>query len=239
MARAATSGGNLAWISGYNAPAAIGTPRQLYASEKNRLIRIRLNVTRDISSAATTSSRLDRTSTTPAASIATSVPAPTAIPRSDWAIAGASLMPSPTTATLFPSCCRSLTASTFPAGRASATTCLMPTDAAIARATLQLSPDTSEVPTPRPVSAATAADASGLTGSLTHTRPSGLPPWATPACTTATVCPFSSSSRTASSIAGVMSTPFSDMNLTLPTKTDDPSSTRRHRKPRPATASKS
>ena len=40
--------------------------------------------------------------TTPAVSIATSVPAPMAMPRSAWARAGASLTPSPTMATLRP-----------------------------------------------------------------------------------------------------------------------------------------
>ena len=43
-----------------------------------------------------------RINVTPAAAMATSVPPPMAIPMSDWASAGASLMPSPTIATIAP-----------------------------------------------------------------------------------------------------------------------------------------
>src|SRR5262249_38173315 len=49
------------------------------------------------------------TSTTSAVSTATSVPAPTATPMSAWASVGASLTPSPTIATRFPSACSSRT----------------------------------------------------------------------------------------------------------------------------------
>ena len=41
--------------------------------------------------------------------MATSVPVPMAMPRSAWASAGASLMPSPTMATTWPAACRSAT----------------------------------------------------------------------------------------------------------------------------------
>ena len=56
-----------------------------------------------------TSAGSDRISTTSAVSIATSVPAPMAMPISAWANAGASLTPSPTIATNFLSCCNCLT----------------------------------------------------------------------------------------------------------------------------------
>ena len=47
------------------------------------------------------------------AAIATSVPVPMAIPRSAWASAGASLMPSPTMATTLPAACSDLILSAF------------------------------------------------------------------------------------------------------------------------------
>ena len=53
--------------------------------------------------AVTTPRKEPPTSVTSAASIATSVPVPMAMPTSACASAGASLMPSPTIATVFPS----------------------------------------------------------------------------------------------------------------------------------------
>ena len=66
------------------------------------------------------------------ASMATSVPVPMAMPTSAWASAGASLMPSPTMATLRPSCCSSAISAAFCSGSTSATTRSMPTCAAMA-----------------------------------------------------------------------------------------------------------
>ena len=66
--------------------------------------------------------------------MATSVPVPTAMPRSAWARAGASLTPSPTTATTRPSRCRRRTTAAFSEGSTSATTSSIPTSAATARA---------------------------------------------------------------------------------------------------------
>src|SRR2546428_2295578 len=57
--------------------------------------------------AVATSSGSERISTMSAVSIATSVPAPIAIPTSAWANAGASLTPSPTIATFLPARCSS------------------------------------------------------------------------------------------------------------------------------------
>src|SRR5215207_8384051 len=62
-------------------------------------------VARLSASAETTPRRSPEISVTSAASIATSVPVPIATPTSDWASAGASLIPSPTIATSFPSSC--------------------------------------------------------------------------------------------------------------------------------------
>ena len=66
-------------------------------------------------------------STTSAASIATSVPVPMAIPTSAMARAGESLTPSPTMATLLPARCSCSTLATLWEGRTSAKTFLMPT----------------------------------------------------------------------------------------------------------------
>ena len=79
-------------------------------------------VERDSAMAEPTSRGSPPTSVMSDASIATSAPVPMATPRSARASAGASLMPSPTIATLWPSACRrSMTASLSP-GRTSAMT---------------------------------------------------------------------------------------------------------------------
>lgn len=65
--------------------------------------------------------------TTSAASIATSVPVPIAIPTLAIASAGESLIPSPTMATRFPSSCNCFTLATLWEGRTSANTLEMPT----------------------------------------------------------------------------------------------------------------
>jgi len=62
-----------------------------------------------------------------AASTATSVPVPIAMPMLAWARAGESLTPSPTMATMWPRLCSSFTLLTFSNGRVSANTVDMPT----------------------------------------------------------------------------------------------------------------
>ncbi|MNR02172.1 hypothetical protein D3C85_1180140 [compost metagenome] len=84
--------------------------------------------------------RLPDIRTTSAASMAMSVPEPMARPTSASARAGASLMPSPTKATLPYLALRRRTASTLPSGRTSATTSSMPSRAAMAPAVRALSP---------------------------------------------------------------------------------------------------
>ena len=64
-----------------------------------------------------TSRGSERIRTTSAVSIATSVPAPIAMPRSAWASAGASLTPSPTIATRLPAACSSATLAALSAGQ--------------------------------------------------------------------------------------------------------------------------
>ena len=64
--------------------------------------------------------------TTLAASTATSVPVPIAIPMSAWARAGESFTPSPTMATLCPRCCNCFTLATLCEGKTSANTVCTP-----------------------------------------------------------------------------------------------------------------
>ena len=79
-------------------------------------------VRRDSSMAVTTPRRSPRIKVTSAASMATSVPEPMAMPTSAWARAGASLMPSPTMATSRPSACSRLISAAFCSGSTSAST---------------------------------------------------------------------------------------------------------------------
>ena len=91
--------------------------------------------------AAGTSIKLLFINTISAASIATSVPAPMAIPMSALVSAGASLMPSPTIAT-FPPDLSCLITSSLPSGKTPAITSSVPTCLLIALAVLSLSPVT-------------------------------------------------------------------------------------------------
>ncbi len=90
--------------------------------------------------AVTTSKRLFFIRTTSADSKATSVPAPMAIPTSDRAKAGASLMPSPTIATVFPCVCRFLITSPLSSGKTSAIAVSIPSSRRTASAVRLLSP---------------------------------------------------------------------------------------------------
>src|SRR5919199_1326594 len=78
--------------------------------------------------------------TTPADSIATSVPVPIAMPTSARARAGASLTPSPTIATRSPRSCSSATALSLSSGSTSAKTTSMTRSATTASATWRASP---------------------------------------------------------------------------------------------------
>ena len=73
-------------------------------------------------------------SVTGAAAIATSVPVPIARPTSACARAGASFIPSPTIATIWPLSCNFLTSADFPSGKISASTWSTPTCLPIASA---------------------------------------------------------------------------------------------------------
>ena len=77
---------------------------------------------------------------TPAEAMATSVPAPMAMPTSAWARAGASLTPSPTMATFLPSFCSWSTLADLSSGRTPAKTRSMPSSLPTSFATASASP---------------------------------------------------------------------------------------------------
>ena len=97
------------------------------------------------------------TNTIPAASIATFVPAPTAIPTSACVSAGASLIPSPTIATLFPLFCSSFTLSALCSGKTSAKYSSTPSSSDTHLATASASPVIIAICTPSFLSCAIAS----------------------------------------------------------------------------------
>lgn len=100
IANAATSGGKIMVVNGNKAPAANGTERTLYNNDHPKLDLIRWRVCLERAMAVNKSLKSLRTRTMSADSMATSVPAPIAIPTWAWARAGESLIPSPTNKTL-------------------------------------------------------------------------------------------------------------------------------------------
>ncbi len=134
-------------------------------------------VRRDRAMADATSRGSPPTRVTSDASMATSAPVPMATPRSAWASAGASLMPSPIIATARPPACSSAILAALSPGSTSARTRSVgiPTWRATASAVARWSPVTSHDSIPAAVNARTASAASGLTGSATTIEP-GDPP---------------------------------------------------------------
>ena len=120
--------------------------------------------------AAGTSRRRLLTRTTDAASIATSVPAPMAIPVSARVSAGASLIPSPTMATLPCSFSLRISAS-LPSGSTPAMTSSTPACAPMAFAVRSLSPVSIMTRIPMSRNSATAWGLSSLSVSATAIRP--------------------------------------------------------------------
>ncbi len=110
-----------------------------------------------------------------AVSSATSVPPPIAIPTSAAASAGASLMPSPTWATICPSARSASTMRCLSAGRSSAQTA-MPSAPPMAAAVQALSPVSITVAMPASRSARRPAAASGRGSSRTAMRPAASSP---------------------------------------------------------------
>src|SRR6266542_498935 len=181
--------------------------------------------------AVATSSGSERISTTSAVSIATSVPAPMAMPRSATARAGASLTPSPTMATLRPWPCSSATLVALSPGRTSAITRSMPSSAAIRSAVARLSPVSITTWTPAWCRVSTAAAEVSRAASAIASRPTARPSTAA----TTTVCP-SAASRSRRSASGPSSTPSRRISRALPTATRFPSTLARA--PWPGTFSK-
>mmetsp|Transcript_11782 Transcript_11782/g.36632 ORF Transcript_11782/g.36632 Transcript_11782/m.36632 type:complete len:579 (-) Transcript_11782:1022-2758(-) len=180
----ATTGGSCALMSGYSIPLATGSIARLYPTAQTKLARMRRIVVALKSKNVTMSARCELTMTTSAASSATSVPAPSAMPRWAWARAALSLIPSPTKATVKPSACSSSTTRTLSCGSCCAYTSVgrIPTRPATSRAAASLSPVTMTIrrcvtldPVPTVRSAASADAASGLIVSSTASTAQGTP----------------------------------------------------------------
>ena len=116
----------------------------------------------------------DFINTRSAASIATSVPAPMAIPRSALVRATASLIPSPTIAT-FPKLCNSRITASFPSGRTSAMTASTPASFAIASAVFFWSPVSITVKIPCAFNSRIPSFASSFRVSATAMAPKSFP----------------------------------------------------------------
>ena len=156
-------------------------------------------------------------STTSALSMATSVPAPMAMPMSARASAGASLMPSPTMATR-PRSARRRISRSLPSGSTPAITSSAPTSRWMAAAVRSLSPVSITVRMPMALSSATAARLVGFTVSATAITPSSLPS----AAKNSGVLPSSARRRARAPISPV-STPCASIMRRLPASTATPS----------------
>ncbi|KAH3676767.1 hypothetical protein OGATHE_001257 [Ogataea polymorpha] len=171
-------------------PIAIGSIIRLYTTARTKFTLMLRNVRCEMSRAAripavpslrpyscnampssSSSGCTEESSTTSAASMAISVPVAIVMPKSAWMSAGASLMPSPTNATLRPCFCIWSTTRSLSSGWACAKTFIsgMPTAWATARAVCTLSPVTMATAKPRSISAETVPEASDLTVSASST----------------------------------------------------------------------
>ena len=161
--------------------------------------------------ALTASKRLLFMSTASALSIATSVPAPMAMPRSACARAGASLMPSPIIATRWPSAWSFLMCSALFSGRTPAMTLGMSMRRRMASAVRALSPVS--MTTSMPI-ARKRAMASRLVAFSTSAA-ARMPITRSSSAKISGVQPSSASEARCASY-GVRSIPFSAMSLSLP-----------------------
>src|SRR3990172_874433 len=205
-------------MTGFRRPtAARGIEPVLYASAQNKFCRILRIVALLSLIPAGTSWILSLISTRPPVSLATSEPEPRAMPRSAVARAGASLIPSPTMATMSPSALRRRMTSAFPSGRTFAMTRSMPTREAMALAVRSLSPVRRRILRPMSLRDRTAASDWGFTVSARARTPRNRP------STTRfiTVFPWDSRrSHTASAEPNGM--PSSRSSVRLPTRTPCP-----------------
>ena len=166
--------------------------------------------------AAGTSSTSERISTTSAASMAISVPAPMAMPTSARARAGASLMPSPTMATR-PCFARRRISRSLPSGSTPAITSSTPTWHWMADAVRSLSPVSMTVRMPKARSSSIAEALVGFTVSATAMMPSARGPCAK----NSGVLPSSAKVRACSSKAATF-TPCFCISDALPASTTAP-----------------
>ena len=168
----------------------------------------------------------------PALSIATSVPDPMAMPTSAAASAGASLTPSPAIATTRPCAFKSATTWLLRSGRISASTSVMPSFAATARAVTLLSPVNITTRMPDLRKASSAACVVDFTASAMANIPAALPSMAAKMALAPSL--RRSSARAASAVT---STPSPSRNSRLPISKARPSTL--PRTPLPFGASKS
>ena len=157
-------------------PAAIGMHTALYPNANARFSFTVFITAFPVSSAAGTLLRSLFMRTMSADSMATSVPAPTAIPTSAWESAGASFIPSPTIATRFWAIWRSLTSRSLSPGFIPERTLSMPSSDAMASAAALPSPVAIMTSMPSSLRERTAPALSGLRGSDISTEPANSPP---------------------------------------------------------------
>ena len=174
---------------------------------------------RDRRIALTASRRSLRTRTASALSMATSVPAPMAMPRSACTRAGASFTPSPIMATRCPSDCSLLTCSCLSFGRTPAITSVMPSWLAIVRAVRASSPVSMTGVSPIAFIWAIAAALVGFSASRTPRSPTICPA----RTTMSAVSPRHAISARTVSMAGGRAMPSSARSAVLPAAQSAPS----------------
>mmetsp|Transcript_1320 Transcript_1320/g.3820 ORF Transcript_1320/g.3820 Transcript_1320/m.3820 type:complete len:471 (+) Transcript_1320:480-1892(+) len=222
MAAPAAQAGSVAPMIGKVAPAAAGTRTRLYTKAHPKFIQMRLWMARETSMAASTPVIWAPISTMLAASMAMSVPLPMARPRSAWARAGASLMPSPTMATICPASCSVFTWRALLPGMTSAITnsSERPSFSATELAVVLLSPVTIHVEMPMELSLLRSARLSGRGASAMPKTPAT---WRSIATRTA-VLAWASSEPVAACTSAVMPLTFiSSIHSLVPTRTCRPS----------------
>ena len=205
-------------VSGNKTPAAIGMPKLLYMNAPNKfcLMFLMLALAKAKVSASTDKRPVSKVKS--ALSMATSVPSPMAIPTLALIKAGASLIPSPTMATISPLSLSSIILACFCSGKTPAMTSSMPTSSATACTVSCLSPLSNITRLPARLSAAMASLASGFTGSLMAITPTRRPSLAT----YTGVLPSWAKTSTSSCRASTPDMPSMTIKLILPMASSTP-----------------
>ena len=202
---------------GKSTPAATGIKIVLYAKAQKRFCLIFRMVALLNVIAVTTPLKSPLIRVISADSMATSVPVPRAMPISACAKAGASFIPSPTIATIFPSAWSFFTSLALSCGSTSAKTRFILTSRAIASAVLRPSPVIIIIARPRLRKAAMASLDSGFKVSATAMIPAIFP------FTAMNIGVFPSPERSSDFVCIPLSpTPFVFINFALPRKTSLP-----------------